>query len=1343
MTMERTTIHDLLELALQQNKDGTEEEIISHILPLYFEKLKATFVSIISPNVTSTIFPNDKFSNKLLRLIEKAVSDISVIHETKIISLAVKGHDNIFAIPLSNYGWMVVERQHPFLEEKTISILNIANQLGKSLNHKKSEGKLKLLYSLINSAGEAIQITSEDGQLIFLNTLGAKKMGVSKKNVENHKIHKLDPKFKTIKNWQTHINKLKRIKTNKYEIEIPDAKSGSIFFSEVFEKYAEISGKGYILSTCRNITENKLNEIALREAEEKYRTLVQYSQSVIFVMNEAGYITYLSPSIQDIMGLNPDEYIGHNFREYVIEQDLEARTEWHDKIINSDVPVPALDYRVRNNDGTLRWIRAVAKKGTDPKTGAKYVIGNAVDVTGYKLTESELIKSTKLLEQTSKTARVGSFDLNLINKEMSWSTIAKEIHEVPSDYLPDMSTILNFYEEGESRDLINEVFTRAAQSGEPFDIQIKIITPKGNRRWARVIGTTEMKGKMCTRILGTIQDIDHEKRKSTELQNTKMQLESIFNEISDVVYAMKLPDYMLLFITPSVEKISGFKVEELMQENLWWERVIHPEDMWVPEKVLYDIESVGTYNLTHRILTKDNQVKWVSNRGKVIYDENQKPVRLDAIITDKTLQQLAEQNLQKEIRFQKILLDISTTYINIDLNDVESTINASLQDIGTFVNADRAYIFSYNFTDKTTSNTHEWCADGISKEIENLQDIPFDAMQDLVDKHIMGQAFIQDNVYLMDDEKSGKFKQLQLSQSIKSFIAIPLRNHNELIGFVGFDAVRNFHTYTEREVSLLNLYANMIINIRNRKNWEQHLTAQEEKYRNIIANMNLGLLEVDNRDTILFANQSFCELSGYSLQELIGCNIGNLPIFDEAYHLIQENQFKRVIGISDSYEVNITDKKGHTRCWFVSGAPNFNDKGQLVGTIGIFLDITTQKDLEQQLANARDEAERAAKAKEIFLTNMSHEIRTPLNVIIGMIRQLRTGRLNEEQHFYINHSYSAAKHLLTILNNVLDMAKIEANELELKYQDFSLKYLAYNVQNILYAQAQDKGIDFIVYVSPVLNQAFIGDDTRLRQILINLLGNSIKFTEKGNVSLRIEVLESNEKSQRVNISVEDTGIGMSDEFINRIFEKFSQENDGTNRKYEGTGLGMAISRDLLLMMGSELKVSSAKNVGTTISFILDLPIGNRAKIASYEEPFKKEDLQGAHILVVEDNKMNLFLASKALTTMGCTVAEANNGLEALQILEHESFDIILMDIQMPEMDGIDVTKHIREKMKLKVPIIALTANAFKHDTDYYLSIGMNDYIIKPYNQSEFFTKIAHYYNLQKVSAEEDNVIQAE
>jgi PAS domain S-box-containing protein len=830
-------------------------------------------------------------------------------------------------------------------------------------------------------------------------------------------------------------------------------------------------------------------------------------------------------------------------------------------------------------------------------------------------------------------------------------------------------------------------------------------------------------------VISFTRDITQRKKQELILKNTTQKLESILNEMTDVVWSVSIPNHEIIFVTPSVETLYELTVPEWMEDANLWEKVIHPEDRDVLPKIFSDLEENGEYNVNYRIVTPTGKIKWVRNKAKYIYDTDKKPVRLDGIVVDKTSQYHAQEILDQELKLQEVLIDIASTYINLEPSDVENTINESLKKMGHFVAADRAYIFDYDFIEGTTSNTHEWCSDGIPPEIHNLQNIPIDFLALWLQSHKRNEAFYIPDVSELEDDGEGGLRSILEPQGIKSLISIPMLDGKELIGFVGFDSVRKHHIYSDKEKRLLFLFGQMLINIRNRQKWEQQLRLQEEKYRNIIANMNLGLLEVDNDDVILYANQTFCQMSAYSLHELKGLSASDVFVSKEDRQIITNKNKQRKISLSDSYELQITNKNGEKRWWFISGAPNYNDKGQLIGSIGIHLDISDQKRLEQELAKAKSFAEAAGKAKELFLANMSHEIRTPLNVIIGMIRQLAKEKLSKDQHFYVKQSESSAKHLLTILNNVLDIAKIESGDLEIVQKSFSPSALIYNVHSIMYSQAKEKNLEFKPFVSPEIKSVLVGDETRLRQILINLIGNAIKFTPKGSININVEVLSSNKDNQQLRFEVIDSGIGMSKDFISKVFDKFSQEQNSASRSYEGTGLGMAISRDLVQLMGGEIEVISVLNAGTTCRFDLSFPIGSQDSLVSTSRQIKEGAFKGKKALLVEDNDMNRFIAKQSLDYLGIETIEAENGQIATEIAASQKFDLILMDIQMPVMDGVAATSFIRNNLKIETPIIALTANAFKHDIDLYLKNGMNDFITKPYYENDFFYKVEHVLNL--------------
>ncbi|MEP6746509.1 MAG: ATP-binding protein [Bacteroidota bacterium] len=506
--------------------------------------------------------------------------------------------------------------------------------------------------------------------------------------------------------------------------------------------------------------------------------------------------------------------------------------------------------------------------------------------------------------------------------------------------------------------------------------------------------------------------------------------------------------------------------------------------------------------------------------------------------------------------------------------------------------------------------------------------------------------------------------------------------------------------------------------INSRKQAEQMLRIREEKYRNITANMRLGLLEVDNDEIITFANQSFCDMSGYLLEELLGKTASDLFAKDDQAEILQQKNDLRKQGHSDAYEISLHNKTGEPKWWLISGAPHYNDKGELIGSIGIHLDITKQKKLELDLMEAKLQAEKSAQAKEIFLANMSHEIRTPMNAIMGMSHQLNKTTLNSRQTIFLDAIHNSAEHLLVIINDILDISKIEAGKLNLEHIGFNINSMVKSALQVMQHKAEEKGLILDATIDDDINKVLIGDPYRFKQVLLNMLSNSIKFTEKGAVRIACKLQGKTEESQIIQVTITDTGIGMDQAYISQLFTKFSQEDNSVARKYGGTGLGMSISKKLIELMDGTIDVTSKKNHGTSITFTLPFIKGNECDMPEKEEiNFDSSILKGSRILLVEDNEMNRLVATTVLEHYGVDFKEAINGEEAVNILTKEKFDLILMDVQMPVMNGITATHIIREQVSKTIPIIALTANAIKGESDKCIAAGMNAYISKPFEEA--------------------------
>ncbi|MFA9220422.1 MAG: ATP-binding protein [Sediminibacterium sp.] len=381
--------------------------------------------------------------------------------------------------------------------------------------------------------------------------------------------------------------------------------------------------------------------------------------------------------------------------------------------------------------------------------------------------------------------------------------------------------------------------------------------------------------------------------------------------------------------------------------------------------------------------------------------------------------------------------------------------------------------------------------------------------------------------------------------------------------------------------------------------------------------------------------------------------------------------------------------------------------------------VNERKEFEKQLQEARENAEQSLETRKLFLANISHEIRTPINAISGMSGILADTEISETQKQYINAIQSSSKSLMVIVNDILDMSKLESGKFSAEFIPFDIRSIVDPLHTSYHLRTDEKGIAFVIEYPEDMPRWVFGDPTRLGQILNNLISNAIKFTDTGKVSLKI-TFEKNGKQNDFCFNVTDTGIGIDQEKLKTIFEFFSQEDNTITRRFGGTGLGLAISKSISELLGGEIIVESEKNVGSTFKFCVTMP---EASEQMKKDIIVHSDLTGKNILIVEDNELNRFLAVTILKKWNANIHIAENGEEAVQAVRNKVVDVVLMDIQMPVMDGVAASIAIRKELNSKVPIIALTANALESEKEKCWQAGMNEYITKPYNPDYLREKI--------------------
>lgn len=1103
---------------------------------------------------------------------------------------------------------------------------------------------------------------------------------------------------------------------------------------------------------------NQMKHHALLNNKEKFfftNEIVNKGNSLVIATKKNGELTYCSENVKHILGYNVQDVLGMGFWE--LTEDPEFIGEAYHNDYQKD-----RNYRrkLKCKNGQYKYIQWV-----DKEFGNDLFVGIGIDVTAQIQIENQyknLVETaTDLIFETDENGKfifINSFSCELLEYKLNELMNLYFGELVREDY---REKIINYYtidirEMNETSPLME--FPILKKSGEEVWISQKVTTKRDEN--GKIIGYTGI-----ARDITLIRSLEIERSSRQEKIKKYNNALSKLSTTSFAVFEDITPVIKLIF--ENVGKASGinrisfwnYYADSIHCRDLYeldldrhsnnlilykkdypiYFESIEKEEIIVASDVSRQKETsefIDSYFKEHNIKSLLDYPVFIDGNfyGIICFETTHKKrywdnedinfTRSVSEIITLGFETIKRKQIEDNLIYKSELLTAVTKisekilvkkHTFKDFDDI-------LETLGKATKADRAYFFEANEEKRVISQKYEWVRGQIEKQIENpdLQNVPYEVFLDIVIPLKSSKVYNK----LVKNMFESEFKELMKSQDILSVLIFPIHVKNKLVGAIGFDDCTTERLWSEDEINILQSLMNNISSAIERGLNESLIYSSEERFRLLADNIpgTIYLSKYDSKFTKIYLNDEIEKLTGYSKDLFLNNEISYLDIIhpDDRERVIYDQKY----ALDNNQKIHFIYRiihKDERIVWVEEFGDVILKDNQVEFIEGIFIDITERK-LQEAAIKEKEMAIAANKAKSEFLANMSHEIRTPLNGIIGFTDLLMNSDLEKGQAKYMKTVNQSAKSLMSVINDILDFSKIESGNLELVIEETKLKDLANEVIDTIRFEAIQKKIDVDVHVNADVPKTVWIDAVRLKQILINLLGNAVKFTSNGKVKLKIEVIDRITTHQtRLRFSVIDTGIGIRRENQAKIFEAFSQEDSSTTRQYGGTGLGLSISNKLLALMNSKLELISEPNVGSTFYFDVDVQSSSKEKITNLnhlkvDEEFVYQNFNAVKVLIVEDNNINSLLAKTLIKKIlpNSKIATVSNGQEAIEKFEEEPFDIIFMDIQMPLMNGYEATKIIREKDKGKtIPIIALTAGTVIGEKEKCLEIGMNDYVSKP------------------------------
>ncbi|MFW6351635.1 MAG: PAS domain S-box protein [Bacteroidota bacterium] len=1017
----------------------------------------------------------------------------------------------------------------------------------------------------------------------------------------------------------------------------------------------------------------------LEAQKNKYTDLFDFAPVGYLIMDTTGLILEANQSFCMMLQFPKSEVVNKNLSQFL---NFHSRDSFyfHLQGLNdneSENQVSQLRLRVRNGDET--WIKLESKTVFSHKDNTLVIRATISNITRTKKTEEHLLRLSKAFEQSSNS-------IIITDTEGIIEYVNPRFYEVtgfaPHEVIGQNPRILKY----EKSTIDYDRMWQTILSGNTWNGEFLNRTKDGKMFWelATISPVKNNEGQIIN-FLAIKENITERKIAEEKLQKARDFYLKLLQDFPVMIWQCDQEGEFNYF-NQTLCQFTGMSFSEL--KKIDFSEIIHPKDIRIfTDAFQRSLKSKIPFVVEYRLKDQYSNYRWVLNHARPFTDIDGNYGGFISTCIDIHERNMVEQRLiDSEEKYRRMFEDSSLGIFKLDRNF-------------SFVSANKsfAYMFGYDNT------------------VDFLMDI-----------NNQPEAFFPDF-----NKEKGFIKQLVKSDKERFVIEKELLKKDKS----AIQTVIHLRKVNERNSEKDFYMEGFIEDITNRKMVERNLQTSEQKFKALFEKSYDPILILE-KDTIIDCNQKACELLGMSRNKLLEKSYldvsADLQYNGEKSSAVYKNIIKKVRDGDPQNFDWLHLRKGESFDAEVSFARIYVNNKRRIQVI--IRDVSEKRLAEKQLKEAKEEAEMARKAQSEFLSLMSHEIRTPLNAVVSLTDLMLHEDLNQDHLENLETVKFSARHLLGLIDDILDYNKIESGNIQFENEDFDLRSLVHELYKSLEVKANEKNIELITHIDENVPNILRTDTLRLKQILYNMLSNALKFTEKGNVSLSIEKNTDDKKDKRIFFGVKDTGIGISENRLDAIFEKFTQAEVDTGRKYGGSGLGLSICKKLVELQGGKIEAKSQQGKGSVFRFFIEMEEGDSN--FRHDKTLKKvtegKTLEGMKILLVEDDKMNQFVGKKVIQNKWkADLRIVGTAEEALDILHKEDFDLILMDLLLPGIDGYQATKTIRKNKDKKfrnasVPIIALTADAFKETRNEAFKAGLDDFITKPFDYPQLFEKIMEY-----------------